>query len=300
MASPVTVNCISGGLLHFQLDAEDCIDNLKQHVAEAWPEPALSRNVCLLTASGDVPSGTSLVVDHGSEFTAVVSQRQRPERDANAHADAIMDLPEEISLVFIGDGRRTELPGVGKTSLIFRCRESLATTFCSWSESSKGMGGGRITGDGTVRFHGCEYGWSDSEATTSLITFIDSVSGEELRRESPSLFVICFSLACRSSFERVANEWIHEVLPKIPVILVGTKVDLAESSKVSFQEGQAMARQIGALDYIECSSRSGEGVDDVLESAMWAVLLDSETDEGRARLAAKDVSCFQDDTCAIM
>ena len=41
---------------------------------------------------------------------------------------------------------------------------------------------------------------------------------------------------------------------------------------VSFDEGKKMAEQIGAADFLECSSLKGEGVDDVFESAIRATL----------------------------
>ena len=46
---------------------------------------------------------------------------------------------------------------------------------------------------------------------------------------------------------------------------------------------QAMARDIGALDYIECSALSGAGVDDVIDTAMWALVTDAQTERGKAR-----------------
>ena len=44
-----------------------------------------------------------------------------------------------------------------------------------------------------------------------------------------------------------------------------------------------MARQIGALDYIECSALSGAGVDEVIDGAMWAMVMDAETERGKQR-----------------
>ena len=44
-----------------------------------------------------------------------------------------------------------------------------------------------------------------------------------------------------------------------------------------------MARDIGALDYIECSALSGAGVDDVIDTAMWALVTDAQTERGKAR-----------------
>ena len=45
---------------------------------------------------------------------------------------------------------------------------------------------------------------------------------------------------------------------------------------------QALARRIGALDYLECSALSGEGVDDVIDAAMWTYLMHAQTERGQA------------------
>lgn len=44
-----------------------------------------------------------------------------------------------------------------------------------------------------------------------------------------------------------------------------------------------MAREIGALDYIECSALSGAGVDDIIDGAMWAFVMDAQTERGKNR-----------------
>ena len=46
---------------------------------------------------------------------------------------------------------------------------------------------------------------------------------------------------------------------------------------------QALAREIGALDYLECSALSGAGVDDIIDGAMWAFVMDAQTERGKAR-----------------
>ena len=46
-------------------------------------------------------------------------------------------------------------------------------------------------------------------------------------------------------------------------------------------EGTNVAREIGARKYLECSSLTGEGVDDVFEAATRAALLTFEKSEGR-------------------
>ncbi len=83
----------------------------------------------------------------------------------------------------------------------------------------------------------------------------------------------------------------NERCPGVPVILVGLKKDLRddplaqeEMRKKSFQfvtesEGHQASREIGARRYLECSSLTGEGVDDVFEAATRAALLTFEKGE---------------------
>jgi Rho family protein len=49
---------------------------------------------------------------------------------------------------------------------------------------------------------------------------------------------------------------------------------------VTSHDGESAAREIGARKYLECSSLSGEGVDDVFEAATRAALLTFEKSEG--------------------
>lgn len=84
------------------------------------------------------------------------------------------------------------------------------------------------------------------------------------------------------------SQWIeeaHERCPGVPIILVGLKKDLREDPLaieemrkkslrfVTTKEGTETATQVGARRYLECSSLTGEGVDDVFEAATRAALL---------------------------
>ena len=84
----------------------------------------------------------------------------------------------------------------------------------------------------------------------------------------------------------------QERCPGVPILLIGLKKDLRndpaaqeEMRKKSLQfttpnQGNETARQIGARKYLECSSLTGEGVDDVFEAATRAALLTFEKDRG--------------------
>lgn len=90
------------------------------------------------------------------------------------------------------------------------------------------------------------------------------------------------------SLENVKHKWADEATercPGVPIILVGLKKDLRDdpvaqeemrkrSQKfISRKQGEDMKEEIGARKYLECSSLTGDGVDDVFEAATRAALL---------------------------
>ncbi|XP_044005706.1 ras-related protein Rac1-like [Aphidius gifuensis] len=120
------------------------------------------------------------------------------------------------------------------------------------------------------------------------------IAGQEnfdaLRRLSYSrtdVFIICFSLVNPASFENVKAKWYADVsrhCPATPIILVGTKLDLLEDKEtikklkdkklapITYPQGLAMAEEIGAAKYLECSAFTKEGLDAVFDQAARAVL----------------------------
>ena len=69
---------------------------------------------------------------------------------------------------------------------------------------------------------------------------------------------------------------------QVPVILVGNKLDQAQSSaggdggenrrEVTRQEAEEWARRNGVLQYVETSAKSGENVEDAFERATRDIL----------------------------
>lgn len=84
------------------------------------------------------------------------------------------------------------------------------------------------------------------------------------------------------------QQWVEEAserCPNVPIILVGLKSDTRDDAVMQEEmrkksmrfttpkEGGDIAREIGARKYLECSSLTGSGVDDVFEAATRAALL---------------------------
>ncbi|GFQ94416.1 ras-related C3 botulinum toxin substrate 1 [Trichonephila clavata] len=101
------------------------------------------------------------------------------------------------------------------------------------------------------------------------------------------VFLICFSLVNPASFENVRAKWYPEVshhCPNTPIILVGTKLDLREDKEtieklkerklapITYPQGLAMAKEIGAVKYLECSALTQKGLKNVFDEAIRAVL----------------------------
>lgn len=124
------------------------------------------------------------------------------------------------------------------------------------------------------------------------LTLWDTAGQEEYERLRPlsyskaNIILIGFALNAPDSLENACVKWAQEVkqyCPNAPVILIGLKKDLRPvndgsdphySEKfVSYQDGERVAHYIGAKKYIECSSLTGEAVDDVFELATRASLI---------------------------
>ncbi|KAJ2660642.1 Rho GTPase protein rac1 [Coemansia sp. RSA 1200] len=101
------------------------------------------------------------------------------------------------------------------------------------------------------------------------------------------VFLLCFSVVSPPSFENIRTKWAPEIkhhAPDIPTLLVGTKLDLREDKNtvdklkekrqepISFHQGLAVAKEIGAFKYIECSALTQRFLKNVFDEAIRAVL----------------------------
>jgi len=88
------------------------------------------------------------------------------------------------------------------------------------------------------------------------------------------VFLICFGLNSRASFENVKSKWHKEILSheaKAKIILIGNKCDLRKSANtvdlVAKDEALRLCDQLGIQSYYECSAKSQEGMKEVFEAA---------------------------------
>jgi len=117
------------------------------------------------------------------------------------------------------------------------------------------------------------------------------------------VFLICFSLVNPASFENVRAKWYPEVrhhCPNVPIILVGTKLDLREDREtieklkekrlapITYPQGLAMCKDVTAVKYLECSAlTSGKdgknSLKTVFDEAIRAVMCPAKPDKPPSR-----------------
>ncbi|KAM4732584.1 rho-related GTP-binding protein RhoG-like [Anableps anableps] len=110
---------------------------------------------------------------------------------------------------------------------------------------------------------------------------------DTLAYSQADVFIACFSIGSPSSYANIRLKWKPEVSqyrPKVPILLLGTKKDLRDDEETvkklkeqglaptTLQQGNILAKQIGAFKYMECSALQQENIREVFEEAVRAVL----------------------------
>ncbi|RXN12046.1 ras-related C3 botulinum toxin substrate 1 [Labeo rohita] len=176
---------------------------------------------------------------------------------------------QSIKCVIVGDAAKHKTSLV--TSYITSCYqgEYIPTVFDNYSVS--------VTVDGNP----------------VMLRLFDTAGQEDYDRLRPlsypqtDVFLICFSLVDPSSLENVRERWYPEVryhCPQTLIILVGTQFDLRDDkdtikqlkkdkqTPISYHQGLAVAEEIGAVKYLECSESTQIGVKTVFDEALRAAL----------------------------
>jgi cell division control protein 42 len=101
------------------------------------------------------------------------------------------------------------------------------------------------------------------------------------------VFLVCFSIVSPSSFENVKQKWfpeVHHHCPGVPCLIVGTQVDLRDDPNtveklnrnrqkpVGQDQGEKLAKELGAVKYVECSALTQKGLKNVFDEAIIAAL----------------------------
>ena len=128
-----------------------------------------------------------------------------------------------------------------------------------------------------------EYRIGDEPYTLGLF---DTAGQEDYDRLRPlsypqtDVFLVCFSVTSPASFENVREKWfpeVHHHCPGVPCLIVGTQTDLREDASVrdklakqrmqpvKKEDGERMAKDLGAVKYVECSALTQYKLKDVFD-----------------------------------
>ena len=131
--------------------------------------------------------------------------------------------------------------------------------------------------------------------------------------------MLCFSVDSRDSLENVQHKWVGEIADHcegVKLVLVALKCDLRNSEDyarenaitpgniqqqgqalgqssglITYEEGLAMAKKIGALRYLECSAKMNRGVNEAFTEAARCAL--TATPKGvQDNVNAQDKGCL--------
>ncbi|XP_059903085.1 cell division control protein 42 homolog isoform X2 [Gadus macrocephalus] len=177
-------------------------------------------------------------------------------------------VPERrVNCVLVGDG------AVGKTSLVVSYTtngypaEYIPTAFDNFTVM--------VVVDGKpVRLQLCDMAGQENLEKLRPLCY-----------RSADVFLLCYSVVRPSSFRGLAQHWVPEVRrhrPDTPLVLIGTQLDLredvqvliqlarAQETPVSPQDGQRLAREIGAVGFAECSALTQKNLKDAFDAAILA------------------------------
>ncbi len=93
-----------------------------------------------------------------------------------------------------------------------------------------------------------------------------------------SIFLICFSIGSPTSYENVRSKWYPEIqqyCPGTPILLIGTKSDLrGQGIEIEKKQALELAKEIGAVEYHECSAFTLEGVRNIFDRVILLLMMD--------------------------
>ena len=127
------------------------------------------------------------------------------------------------------------------------------------------------------------------EGQPVMLGLWDTAGQEEYDRLRPmayprtNVFLLCFSVASPDSYHNTLTKWKPEIrhyCKEVPILLLGTKLDLREDKEtierlrtnqltpITYPKGLALAKDVGAVKYLECSAKTNQGVQQAFETAI--------------------------------
>ncbi|XP_070964969.1 rho-related GTP-binding protein RhoU-like isoform X3 [Oncorhynchus clarkii lewisi] len=172
-------------------------------------------------------------------------------------------VPErKVNCVLVGDG------AVGKTSLIV-----------SYTTNAMVVVDGKPVRLQLCDMAGQKWGMEDDTINDEL----DRI--RPLCYHNADVFLLCYSVVRPSSFRNATDRWAPEIrhhCPGAPMVLVGTQLDLREDVQVlvqlarnqerpvSTEEAQQLAKDIGAVSFVECSGLTQKNLKEAFDQAILA------------------------------
>ncbi|RIA04918.1 hypothetical protein BRARA_K00798 [Brassica rapa] len=182
-----------------------------------------------------------------------------------------MSASRFIKCVTVGDG------AVGKTCMLISYTSNtfptdyVPTVFDNFSAN--------VVVDGNT----VNLGLWDTVLEHSVFTYYNRL--RPLSYRGADVFLLAFSLISKASYENITKKWIPELrhyAPGVPIILVGTKLDLRDDKQffidhpgavpITTNQGEELKKLIGSAVYIECSSKTQQNVKAVFDAAIKVVL----------------------------
>ncbi|KAM3937101.1 rho-related GTP-binding protein RhoF [Leptodactylus fuscus] len=176
---------------------------------------------------------------------------------------------KEVKIVIVGDG------GCGKTSLLMVYAKGSFPEQYAPSVFEK-------------------YSTSITIGNKEISLHLYDTAGQEdydrlrpLSYQDVNLVLICFDVTNPTSFDNVLIKWypeVHHFCRGVPIVLIGCKTDLrmdkerlrklktSQQEPVTYFQGEATCKNIQAVEYLECSAKFQENVDNVFREATMIAL----------------------------
>jgi len=130
------------------------------------------------------------------------------------------------------------------------------------------------------------------------LCLFDTAGQDDYDRQRPlsyhqtDIFLVCYSLVDADSLNAVRDKWMPELqthCPGVPVMLIGTKQDLAEERErnkkppvIDTAVRNNLITSLGFVQHLECSALTQKGLSEIFDAACKVVLKPQQKGKGPA------------------